>query len=185
MLGDLLWPWSGSVYRHVAAGRRRGMLDETYLGVARDNRWNREGTPAYYFASDLAVTVAEFARHLGTELPDGTAERLVRSVWRVRVTLGATLDLTDPDVVAATGAPPIGDWILDRAVTRATAEYLLAQLPGLQALVVPSIASLDRRDRPNLVVYRDRIDPGLAFGSPVRVRKLVIEAAGREEEPGE
>lgn len=168
------------MYRHVAAGRHRGALDDAYLGVARDNRWNREGTPAYYFASDLAVTVAEFARHIAAELPDGASERLARTVWRVPVSLTATLDLTDPTVVEAAGAPPIGEWILDREVTRATATYLLAQVPALQGLVVPSIAFLDRQDRPNIVVYRDRIDPPAVFGRPVRVRSIAIEAAGVE-----
>jgi RES domain-containing protein len=180
VLGDLVGPWAGTVYRHVATGRRRSVLDDTYLGVARDNRWNREGTPAYYFASDLAVTVAEFARHIASELPDGASERLARTVWRVPVSLAATLDLTDPAVVEAAGAPPIGGWILDREATQATAAYLLAHLPRLQALVVPSIAFLDRRDRPNLVVYRDRVDPATVFGRPVRVRTIVIEAAGLE-----
>ena len=132
------------------------------------------------FASDLAVTVAEFARHIAAELPDGASERLARTVWRVPVSLTATLDLTDPTVVEAAGAPPIGEWILDREVTRATATYLLAQVPALQGLVVPSIAFLDRRDRPNLVVYRDRIDPSEVFGRPVRVRTIAIEAAGVE-----
>ncbi len=181
MLRDLLRPWAGPVYRHVAPGRQRSVLDDTYLGVARDNRWNREGTPAFYFASDLAVTVAEFARHIAAELPDGATERIVRSVWRVDVTLASALDLTDPAVVAATGAPPIADWILDRAATQATAAYLLAQLSGLQALIVPSVAFLDRRDRPNIVVYRDRIDPRKVFGRPVHRRDIVLEATGLEE----
>ncbi len=179
MLRDLVRPWSGRLYRHVAAGRRRSVLDDTYLGVARDNRWNEAGTPAWYFASDLAATVAEYARHIATELPDGVPERLAREVYRVPVTLACTLDLTDPVVVEATGAPPIADWILDPATTRATATFLLAQMPALQALLVPSVAFLDRRQRPNVVVFRDRLDPGSAFGKPVHVRDIVIEAAGR------
>ncbi len=61
-------------------------------------------------------------------------------------------------MIEAMGSGPIEDWILDLNATRSTANYLRAQAEP-QALIVPSVAFLDRRDRYGLVIYRDRIDP--------------------------
>jgi RES domain-containing protein len=169
--------WSGTAFRHVPAGSSRGVLDDTYIGRASTNRWNRAGTPAYYFASDVAVIVAEFARHIAVDLTEGARERQVRHLFAVDIRLARVLDLRDPATVDAAGAAPIGTWITDTAITQATASYVRAQ-SGVQALLVPSVAFLDQPDRFNVVVYRDRIDPAAVFGTPVLMRDLVLEAIG-------
>ena len=118
---------------------------------------------------------AEHARHLSADLPAGRVERIAREVFRVHVSLDRTLDLTQPRVVAAMGAEPIDRWILDRAKTQAASSYLLAHVPGLQGLIVPSIAFLDDVSRFHLVVFRDAIDRSVAFSVPVHVMDLVLE----------
>lgn len=177
-LVDLVGPWSGDLLRHRPAGSSRSVLDDTYLGQVDDNRWSAKGVRAYYFARDRAIIAAEYARHLAADLPVGRTERLEREVFRVPVSLERTLELTNPDVVAAMGAAPMNDWILDLAQTRAASAYLASQVPGLQGLVVPSVAFLDDPNRFNVVVFRDAIDPARSFGTPALVMHLSVEATG-------
>jgi hypothetical protein len=113
------------------------------------------------------------------ELPEGQSERLARAVFEVDIRLDRVLDLTDLTTVAAMGAEPIERWILDLVATQAAASYLLAQIADLQALIVPSVAFLDRPERFNVVAYRDRIDPAVVFTAPVFVREIVLEGTGR------
>jgi RES domain-containing protein len=177
-LTDLVVPWSGVLLRHRPKASTRSVLDDAYLGMAGDNRWSTRGISAYYFASDVGLVAAEHARHIEIDLAGGHADRIERSVFRVPVGLERVLKLTDPVVVAAMGAGPIGSWILDLVATQAAASYLLAQVAGLQGLIVPSVAFLDRKDRFNMVVYRDRIDPGTAFRTPVWELDIALVAAG-------
>lgn len=154
------------------------MLDETHLGLATDNRWSALRVRAYYFASDLGLVVAEHARHIAVDVPGGRVDRIERSVFRVPIDLDRVLTLTDPAVVAAMGAAPINSWILDLGATQAAANHLLAQVPGLEAIVVPSVAFLDQHDRFNVVVYRDAIDLSSAFSAPAFELDIVLRAAG-------
>jgi hypothetical protein len=76
------------------------------------------------------------------------------------------------------GAAPLNEWILDTGATQAAASYLIAHVRGLQGLIVPSVAFLDRPDRFNLVVYRDAIDLESAFGTPTFEMDIVLTADG-------
>jgi RES domain-containing protein len=171
-------PWSGDLLRHRPKGSARSVLDDSYLGQVDNNRWSGRGVRAYYFASDRAIIVAEHARHIAADLPAGHAEKIEREVFRAPVSLERTLNLTDPRVVAMMGADPINTWILDLAKTQAAGSYLLSQVPGLQGIIVPSAAFLDDHARFNVVVYRNAIDPGVAFGAPVFVMRIVLDASG-------
>lgn len=177
-LVDLTLPWAGDLLRHRPKSSLRSVLDDTYLGQADDNRWSERGVPAYYFASDIGLVAAEHARHIAVDLPADRTERVERSVFRVSVTLEVVLRLTDPAVVEAMGADPIETWILDLAKTQAAATYLRTQVPGLQGLIVPSVAFLDRLDRHNVVVYRDAIDLAQVFGPPIHAGDLTIASLG-------
>jgi RES domain-containing protein len=171
-------PWSGDLLRHRPKGSTRSVLDDSYLGQVDNNRWSVRGVRAYYFALDRGIIAAEHARHIEADLPAGHAERIEREVFRVPVSLARTLDLTDARVVAAMGADPINTWILDIPKTQAAGSYLLSQAPGLQGILVPSVAFLDDHARFNVVVYRDTIDPGGAFGAPVFVKDILLDAPG-------
>lgn len=164
--------------RHRPRASTRSVLDDTYLGLADDNRWSARGIRAYYFSSDIGLVTAEHARHIALDLPGGNLERIERSVFRVPVVLERTLSLVDPSVVVAMGADPIETWILDVAKTQAAASYLRVQVPGLQGLIVPSVAFLDQTDRYNVVVYRDAVDPATVFGQPIHEADITIVSAG-------
>lgn len=176
-LQQLVRPWAGTGIRHVAAGRSRPVLDDTYLGVAANNRWNHAGIPAYYFAPDLAVVTAEFARHVAADPYPGAVLLLERDIWEVGIHLQHTLDLRDPAVVGAMGAPPIRTWIFDGSRTRAASEHLRAQTDA-QGLIVPSVAFLDDPDRCNVVVFRDRVDPSAVFGVPRWAGRITLDTRG-------
>ena len=173
-LDQVVAQWSGTGIRHVAAGRSRSVLDDTYLGVSADNRWNRAGVKAFYFAPDLGVVTAEFARHAAADPYFGAPLLLERNVWSVDIRLDQALDLRDPLVIEAMGAPPLRTWILDPVKTRAASEHLRAQT-GVQGLLVPSVAFLDEADRPNVIVFRDRVDAAVAFGPPHRLGRITLD----------
>jgi RES domain-containing protein len=177
-LAGLVTPWSGEALRHRPKGSTRSVLDDTYLGQADDNRWSERGVRAYYFALDVGLITAEHARHIDVDVPGGHTDRIERSVFRVPLTLGRTLRLTDPAVIAAMGADPLDTWILDVAKTQAAGSYLLSQVLDLEGLIVPSVAFLDQPDRFNVVVYRDAIDPAVAFGTPVHDGDISLVATG-------
>lgn len=176
-LGSLLRPWSGIGLRHVPAGASRGVLDDAHAARSRRNRWNEAGTPTFYFASDIAVVVAEFGRHIRAELPDGQPERQARDVWKVPISLSRLIDFRDPATSASIGLPKVDDWVADIDRTQATARYI-RQHAAVQALLVPSIGFLDDSTRWNVVVYLDRVDPRAAFGTPAFLRRIVLDALG-------
>jgi RES domain-containing protein len=177
-LADLVVAWSGDVLRHRPRASSRSVLEDTYLGIADDNRWSARGVRAYYFASDVGVVGAEHARHIAIDVPGGHEDRIERSVFKVPVVLDRLLTLSDSQVITAMGAAPLNEWILDTGATQAAASYLIAHVRGLQGLIVPSVAFLDRPDRFNLVVYRDAIDLESAFGTPTFEMDIVLTADG-------
>ena len=179
-VADVVRPWSGTALRHQPASSLRSVLDDEYLGQQHDARWSEFGVRAWYFAADIGLIVAEYGWHIAVDLPDGHVERLERSVYQVEITLDRVLDLTDAATVGAMGAGPIDSWILNLPATQSAARYLLEQVPDLQGLLVPSVAFLDRPDRHDTVVYRDRVDPAVVFGSPTHVRDIVLEATGSD-----
>jgi RES domain-containing protein len=176
-LDSLQRAWSGIGLRHVPTGATHGILDATHAARSRRNRWNEAGTPTFCFASDIAVVVAEFARHIQAELPDGEPERQARDVWRVPISLGRLIDFRDPATSASIGLSKIDDWIGDIDRTQATARYV-RQHADVQGLLVPSMGFLDDAARWNVVVYLDRIDPQATFGTPVFLRRIVLDAFG-------
>ena len=62
-LDPLARPWSGAAFRHIPAGSPVGVLDFRFAGRSADNRWNAQGEPTVYLASDRGVALAELARH--------------------------------------------------------------------------------------------------------------------------
>jgi RES domain-containing protein len=132
-----------------------------YVAQARANRWNRQGEPTLYLASDHGVLMAELARHL-RELR--TAEMrgamLARRIFALDLTIARTLDLRDPQVCAAlslTGAPQC---FLDREIARATADFL-RRTTAVEALLLPSMAFLDQPDRWVMTLFLEKLSSGI------------------------
>ena len=176
-LDSLLRAWTGIGLRHIPAGVSRGILDATHAARSQHNRWNEAGTPTFYFASDIAVVVAEFGRHIQAELPGGQPERQARDVWKVPISLDRLIDFRDPTASASIGLSKIDAWIGEIDRTQATARYV-RQHADVQGLLVPSMGFLDGTARWNVVVYLDRIDPRATFGTPVFLRRIVLDAVG-------
>jgi RES domain-containing protein len=101
-------------------------------------RWSRPGQPTIYLAGDPGVALAEFARHCSADggAPEG-------SLWTIRVALDDVSDLRQADDAT----------VLDRDRCRALADELRGA--GVEGILVPSVAFLDRRDRFNVVLFAE------------------------------
>ena len=85
------------------------------------------------------------------------------------------LDLRAAEVQSALGLPRGPDALLDRTLPRAVA--LAIRGHGLcQAILVPSMAFIDRPDRHNLIVFCETIAGGLAsvLSGPVEVGQVQL-----------
>jgi RES domain-containing protein len=163
--------FSRQVYCHVPAETR---FDIRELASADEpERWSDGDLPTIYLAGDVGVALAELGRHAPRLPPEGQFE--LRWLMRVGISLDRVIDLTRPEVQRALrieSAP----WIFTepahaRAVARAVRES-----GDCDAMIVPSVAFLDRPDRWNLVVFAERLTDGLegAIGSPVPVGDVRI-----------
>jgi hypothetical protein len=121
-------------------------------------RWNAEGEPTAYLASDVAVAVSEFVRHLQpgpTGAPEPGPER--RDVYRVEVDAPGIIDLRDPDVATALGIDEVPHCFLDERLARRVGSRVRGA-DGVAGMLTQPMAFLDRPDRWNLVLFADRLD---------------------------
>jgi RES domain-containing protein len=152
--------WSGSACRHIPDDSPFGVLDTRFAGRSHDNRWNRAGEPTLYLASDRAVLVAEFARHLQADAGLAPQATQARRVYDLRLELRRVLDLRDArvcDILELRDAPFC---FVDREIARTTAAFL-RRVVSVQAVLVPSMAFLDDRSRWVLVVFLENLEGGL------------------------
>lgn len=147
-------PWFGAAFRHIPAGSPTGVLDFRFAGRSPSNRWNRRGDPTLYLASDQAVALAGFARHLQQDGPS-TGQSVERALFRIQVSVDALLDLADSSVREVLRLENAPHCFLDQDVARSTAEFL-RHATTAQALLVPSMAFLDAPDRWVLVLFLDK-----------------------------
>ena len=122
--------WSGEVWRHTFANNppeRRNV---------RGARWNPPDLEALYVSLDRATAIAE-ADHLIAAQP--LRPRATRTVHRLRISLGAVVDLTDPARLSSLGvdgsALASDDFVACQAVGAAAA-FL-----RLDGIIVPSARS--------------------------------------------
>lgn len=155
---DLVRSWRGRVFRHIPGGSPFGPLETHFAARSRENRWNREGEPALYFASDRAVLIGEFARHFERDrAPELAGLVQTRRVFEIELTVSRVFDLTEPPALAALGISNAPSCFLDRAVARATAGFL-RDVIGVQAILAPSVVFLDRPEHRNLVLFLDQLE---------------------------
>ena len=158
-LSSLLRPWRGPAFRHIPYGSPYDVLDFRFASLAATNRWNYAGEATMYLASDSGVALAEFARHLKMNRPEGIAPLTIkRSLYRLQVSLEHVLDLRDDACVAALSLSDAPNCFLNRNVARATANFVRATTDA-QAILVPSVALLDHPDRWVMVVFLEKLSP--------------------------
>lgn len=154
-LAERIGPWSGTAYRHIPADAAYDVRDLRFSGRRSSGRWHWQGQPTLYLASDAAVAVAEFARHLGVDR-GGSAVPARRAVYELGVKLERTVDLRDPTVLRLIGRDDAPECWLDPRIARAVATFFRDSL-DVQGLLVPSVAHLDAPERFNVVCFLENL----------------------------
>lgn len=151
--------------RHISDGGMYDILDFKYAGRGRNNRWNVFGEPTLYLGSDHRVAIAEVARHFdedasqSTKRPERIGRRATaRRIYDLRIQIEYSLDLRDVSLCAALSLENVPYCFLDRAVARATAQFLRQTTPA-QAILVPSMALFDQAERCAIVLFLDKLSP--------------------------
>lgn len=157
-LRDRIGPWSGIAYRHLPhTVRKADVLDFTYAGRAPDNRWNVKGDPTLYLACDTDVALAEWSRHFGQNTNPTLAHvPLKRTLWQLTLDIPRVLDMRSADVwdeLQLTNTPYC---FLDLSIAQTVGTYL-RRVTDAQALLVLSVALLDKPDRWNIVLFLDKL----------------------------
>jgi RES domain-containing protein len=133
------------------------VLDFAYAGRASDNRWNRKGQPTLYLAGDIGVALAEWSRHFAENTnPALAAVTVRRTIWQLTLEVPRVLDLRDSAVWADLSLTNAPHCFLD-LVTAQTVGTFLRLISEAQALLVPSMAMLDKLDRCNLVLFLEKL----------------------------
>ena len=155
-------PWRGVVYRHMFADYSPDREN------TRGARWNPPGAPAIYASVERALALAEAEYQIGLQ-PVRPCVR--RTVYRIAVTLGSALDLTERAALAGLGVGQAELESLDHAACQrvgAAVEWL-----GHDGLLVPSA----RGPGTNLVIFPNQQRADYEF--------KVIDAEVLPEEPPE
>lgn len=154
-LADLVRPWEGIAYRHIPADAGYDVRDLRFAGRRSDGRWHWRGQPTLYLATDAAVAIAEFARHLAVDR-GGALIPARRAVYQLGVRLARTIDLRDPAVLSLIGRDDAPQCWLDERIARAVATFFRDALQ-VEAMLVPSVAHLDAPDRFNIVCFLENL----------------------------
>lgn len=163
-LADYVRPWSSAGYRHLPSvvGADK-VLDFSHAGLSPANRWNVAGEPTLYIAGDAGLAIVEWGRHYEEDRAPGLVHTAVaRTVYRLDVAIERAIDLRDPLLWADLSLADAPHCFLDKGVARATAHFI-RHTTATQAIVVPSVAMLDKLDRWNLALFLEKLpsDPTL------------------------
>lgn len=146
-------PCFGTTWRHINALSDRDVLDFSFAGSQRTNRWNVFGQPTLYLASSIDVALVEWARNLGTLKEDYRARR---DLYAIGLRLSRVVDLRDEDIRLSLGLPKADSWFLDKESSRKCARAIRSDR-RTHALIVPSAAFPDRPNHFNLVVFLEHV----------------------------
>jgi RES domain-containing protein len=171
-LADHIGPWRGTAYRHIPADSGYDIRDLRYAGRRSSGRWHWQGQPTLYLASDSAVAIAEFARHLAVDR-GGVATPARRAVYELGVRLERVIDLRATPVLRLIGRDDAPECWLDPRIARAVATFFRDSL-DLQAVLAPSVAHLDDATRFNVVCFLENLpDTPRSFLPRARRRSTV------------
>lgn len=154
-LTEHIGPWAGTAFRHIPADAAYDIRDLRFAGRRSSGRWHWQGQLTLYLASDAAVAVAEFARHLAVDRGGGALQAR-RAVYELRVKLERAIDLRDPAVLRLIGRDDAPECWLDPRIARAVATFFRDSL-DVQAALVPSVAHLDAPERFNVVCFLENL----------------------------
>jgi len=154
-LADHIRPWAGTAFRHIPADAGYDIRDLRYAGRRSSGRWHWQGQPTLYLASDAAVAIAEFARHLAVDR-GGIAAPARRAVYELGVRLERVVDLRDARVLRLIGRDDAPECWLDQRIARAVATFFRDSL-DLHGVLVPSVAHLDDASRFNVVCFLENL----------------------------
>lgn len=156
MLQSFIQPWSGYGVRHIPDGPYN-VYDFSRAGLATDNRWNVQGEPTLYLASEKDVALGEYARHFKVERSETLARKVKRrKVYRFAIRLTHTLDLCNAKVWQTLSIENVPNCFLDKEVARATAQFI-RKTTNVEAIFVPSVVFLDRIDKWVLVMFLEKL----------------------------
>lgn len=143
--------------RHIPAGSRFDVLDFRFAGKGAGNRWNSQGQPTLYLASDEGVLIAEWGRHFEVNrTPELRSQTVERIVYRLAINLEHVLDLRQAAVCNDLSLENAPICFFDPVIARATANYIRATTDA-RAIVVPSVSFLDQTDRWCLVLFLEKL----------------------------
>ncbi len=156
-------PWSGFALRHIpySEDKQYDVYNFSYCGKSSENRWNVAGQPTLYLAKEKDVALAELARHFQVDRTLSlAAQTRSRQVFRFKVELEYTLDLTSERIteILCFDKPPY--CFKDKDVARATANFVRMTTPT-QAIFVPSLAFLDDLSQWCLVIFLEKLQPDI------------------------
>lgn len=167
-LPDLVRPWTGTAFRHIPADSGHDVRDLRFAGRRSDGRWHWRGQPTLYLASDSAVAIGEFARHLTVDR-GGAVPAVRRTIYELGVRLERTIDLRETAVLCLIGRDDAPGCWLDPRIARAVATFFRDSL-GVQAMLVPSVVHLDDPVRGNVVCFLENL-PGTPRSFLPRARR--------------
>lgn len=171
-LADRIGPWTGTAFRHIPAEAGYDIRDLRYAGRRSSGRWHWQGQPTLYLASDAAVAVAEFARHLAVDR-GGSAVPARRAVYELGVRLERTVDLRDPTVLGLIGRDDAPECWLDPRIARAVATFFRDSLE-VEGILVPSVANLDTPERFNVVCMLENLPENPRTFLPRARRRSIV-----------
>jgi RES domain-containing protein len=171
-LADHIRPWQGTAHRHIPADAGYDIRDLRFAGRRSSGRWHWQGQPTLYLASDAAVAIGEFARHLAVER-GGRATPARRAVYELGVRLERTVDLRSAAVLRLIGRDDAPDCWLDARIARAVATLFRDAL-SVQALLVPSVVHLDDPARFNVVCFLENLPETPRSFLPLARRRSIV-----------
>jgi RES domain-containing protein len=140
----------GVAFCHVPADEPI-RLERLVSTDGEDDRWNRTGQPTVYLATELAIAIAEFARHLEV---DSGGPPVRRRLLGLSLDVDGLLDVRRADVRQLLDAPADPAAFRDLETAR-TIGSRAREAFAASGLLVPSMAFADDGARANLVLFME------------------------------
>ncbi len=173
-LHELVQPWRGHAVRHIPEVAT-DVYDFSRADLAADNRWNYQGEPTLYLASERDVALVEYARHFKVERAEGLLKQVrPRKVFRFEVRLEETLDLRTSAVCQALSLQDFPNCLLKKNYTRAVGTFVRHTTDAV-ACFAPSMGFLDQLQKWTLILFLDKLPAEVQQFLPTVVEEGVFD----------